>query len=59
MSLERKARDAELVAHRLLQETERRNREAFMYRSQFLGTEPSWPQVNRFILRDRLKKNFC
>uniref|UniRef100_A0A914ZVB4 Moesin/ezrin/radixin homolog 1 n=2 Tax=Parascaris univalens TaxID=6257 RepID=A0A914ZVB4_PARUN len=44
MSLERKARDAELVAHRLLQETERRNREAFMYRSQFLGTEPSWPQ---------------
>ncbi|VDK42399.1 unnamed protein product [Anisakis simplex] len=44
MTLERKARDAELVAHRLLQETERRNREAFMYRSQFLATEPSWPQ---------------
>lgn len=39
MALERKVRDVEMVAHRLMQDNERRNRE-HQYRSQVLHNTP-------------------
>uniref|UniRef100_A0A915D4J1 FERM domain-containing protein n=1 Tax=Ditylenchus dipsaci TaxID=166011 RepID=A0A915D4J1_9BILA len=46
MTLERKVRDAELVAHRLMQDTEWRNREN-LHRSQLLQNSQAWlPHYN-------------
>ncbi|VDO39215.1 unnamed protein product [Onchocerca flexuosa] len=44
MSLERKARDAELWAHRLMHETERHGYDPYLCRAHLYNSEPSWPQ---------------
>ncbi|VDN02033.1 unnamed protein product [Thelazia callipaeda] len=44
MSLERKARNAELWAHRLMHETERHNYNQYFCRAHLCDSEPSWPQ---------------
>ncbi|MFH4981461.1 hypothetical protein AB6A40_008170 [Gnathostoma spinigerum] len=64
LSLEKKARDAELMAHRLVEESERRNQEVHMYRSQLLASDPSWqnnwfssygyPSVHRYLSHHHL-----
>lgn len=45
MSLERKARDAELWAHRLMHETERHNYDPYICRAHLYDSERNWPQV--------------
>ncbi|MCP9257627.1 Merlin [Dirofilaria immitis] len=44
MSLERKARDAELWAHRLMHESERHGYDPYLCRAHLYDSEPSWPQ---------------
>ncbi|VBB31861.1 unnamed protein product [Acanthocheilonema viteae] len=44
MSLERKARDAELWAHRLMHETERHGYDPYLCRAHLYDSEPNWPQ---------------
>ncbi|VDK72377.1 unnamed protein product [Litomosoides sigmodontis] len=44
MSLERKARDAELWAHRLMYETERHGYDPYICRAHLYDSESSWPQ---------------
>lgn len=44
ISLERKVRDAELMAHRLMQDTEERRNQENHYRSQIIPMCQGWPQ---------------
>lgn len=45
MSLERKARDAELWAHRLMHETDCRSHDPYVCRALLYGSEGRWAQV--------------